>query len=78
MSLNLPSLAELRNTEVEIARFHNRVVVLQIVVLACFVLLASRLVYLQIVRHEALLAQAAPNRTAVLPPGPPRGTILDP
>ncbi len=77
MSLNLPSLAELRNTEVEIARFHNRVVVLQIVVLACFVLLASRLVYLQIVRHEDLLAQAENNRTAVLPTVPPRGTILD-
>jgi len=77
MPLNLPSLAELRNTEVEIARFHNRVVVLQIVVLVCFVLLASRLVYLQIVRHEDLLAQAENNRTAVLPTVPPRGTILD-
>ena len=77
MPLHLPSLAELRDTEVEISRFQNRVVILQLVVLVCFVLLAARLTYLQIVRHEDLLEQAENNRTAVLPTVPPRGTILD-
>lgn len=77
MSLNLPSLAELRDTRAEIHRFQGRVTVVQWVVLCCFLLLASRLAYLQVVRHEDLLAQAENNRTAILPTVPPRGTILD-
>jgi penicillin-binding protein 2 len=77
MSLNLPSLAELRDTRAEIQRFQGRVLVVQWVVLCCFLLLASRLAYLQVVRHEDLLAQAENNRTAILPTVPPRGTILD-
>jgi penicillin-binding protein 2 len=75
--LNLPSLAELRDTRVEIQRFQGRVLVVQWVVLFCFLLLASRLAYLQLVRHEDLMAQAESNRTAILPTVPPRGTILD-
>ena len=43
MSLNLPSLAELRDSRAEIQRFQGRVVVVQWVVLCCFLLLASRL-----------------------------------
>jgi penicillin-binding protein 2 len=77
MSLNLPSLAQLRDTRAEIQRFQGRVVVVQWVVLCCFLLLASRLAYLQVVRHEDLMAQAENNRTAILPTVPPRGTILD-
>jgi penicillin-binding protein 2 len=77
MSLNLPSLAELRDSRAEIQRFQGRVLVMQWVVLCCFLLLASRLAYLQVVRHEDLLAQAENNRTAILPTVPPRGTILD-
>jgi penicillin-binding protein 2 len=77
MPLNLPSLAELRDTRAEIQRFQDRVVIAQWVVLVCFLLLASRLAYLQVVRHDDLLAQAESNRTAILPTVPPRGTILD-
>nr|WP_233254536.1 penicillin-binding protein 2 [Limnohabitans sp. 2KL-51] len=77
MSLNLTTLAELRDTRAEIHRFQDRVLVMQWVVLCCFLLLASRLAYLQVVRHEDLLAQAENNRTAILPTVPPRGTILD-
>ena len=77
MSLHLPSLSELRDTQAELQRFKQRVLVLQGVVLVCFVLLLSRLIYLQIVEHENLLEQAENNRTAVLPTVPPRGTILD-
>jgi penicillin-binding protein 2 len=77
MSLNLPSLVELRDSRAEIQRFQGRVLVMQWVVLCCFLLLASRLAYLQVVRHEDLLAQAENNRTAILPTVPPRGTILD-
>ena len=77
MALHLPSIAELRNTRVELERFKDRVFILQLVVIVCFLLLISRLVYLQIVEHEDLLEQAENNRTAVLPTVPPRGTILD-
>ncbi len=77
MSLNFPSLAELRNTQADIQRFGERVFVVQVAVLVCFVLLLTRLAYLQIVRHDDLLEQAENNRTAVLPTVPPRGTILD-
>ena len=77
MSWNLPSLSELRDTRAEIFRFQGRVQVVQWVVLFCFLLLASRLIYLQVVRHEDLLAQAENNRTAILPTVPTRGTILD-
>ena len=73
----MPSLSELRDTRTEINRFHSRVVAIQWVVLLCFILLASRLVYLQVIRHEDLMAQAENNRTAILPTVPPRGNILD-
>jgi penicillin-binding protein 2 len=77
MSWNLSSLSELRDTRAEILRFQDRVQVMQWVVLCCFLLLASRLAYLQVVRHDDLMAQAENNRTAILPTVPPRGTILD-
>ena len=77
MALSIPSLAELRNTQADIHRFQTRVLIIQLVVLVCFVLLLSRLVYLQVIRHDDLLEQAEDNRTAVLPTVPPRGTIMD-
>ena len=77
MSFHLPSLAELRDTRAEIDRFQTRVVIIQWVILCSFVLLASRLIYLQVVRHDELMAQAESNRTAILPTVPPRGNILD-
>jgi penicillin-binding protein 2 len=77
MSFRLTPLAELRNNQADLQRFRSRVEVLKLVVLVCFVLLAARLSYLQIVRHEDLLEQAENNRTAVILKVPPRGTILD-
>jgi len=77
MSTWLPSLAELRDSQAELQRFRERVAVMQIVVLVCFLLLLARLSYLQIMRHDDLLEQAENNRTAVIPTVPPRGTILD-
>jgi penicillin-binding protein 2 len=77
MSIKLTSLAELRDNQAELHRFRERVAVVQAVVLVCFLLLALRLSYLQIVRHDDLQEQAENNRTAVIPTVPPRGTILD-
>lgn len=66
-----------RNVQAELARFRLRVLVAGIVVVLCFGLLLARLVYLQVVRHDELLAQAESNRTAIVPVVPNRGLILD-
>jgi penicillin-binding protein 2 len=70
-------MMELRNVETELSRFRSRALVASIAVVLCFSLLASRLVYLQIVRHDDLLGQAENNRTAIVPIVPNRGLILD-
>ena len=46
-------------------------------VLIAFSLLAARLVYLQVFRHEELATQAEANRIAVVPIVPNRGLIVD-
>ena len=70
-------MTEQRNVEAELTRFRARVLVASIAVLAAFVLLAGRLVYLQVFRHQDLSEQAESNRTAVVPVVPNRGLILD-
>jgi len=67
----------IRNVQAELSRFRLRVLVASIVVVGCFSLVAARLVYLQVTRHEDLLAQAENNRTAIVPIVPNRGLILD-
>ena len=66
-----------RNLKMELTRFRGRVLAISVVVVVAFGLLASRLVYLQVVRHDDLNEQAESNRTAVLPIVPNRGQILD-
>ena len=70
-------MTELRNVEADLARFRTRVFVVSLVVVLCFLLLLSRLAYLQIWRHEDLRAQAESNRTSIVPIVPNRGLILD-
>ena len=70
-------MTELRNVQADLARFRRRVLVIGLVVLFAFGLLASRLVYLQMVRHDDLSGQAENNRTAVVPIVPNRGQIVD-
>ena len=70
-------MTELRNVEADLARFRLRVFAMSLLVLTCFVLLTSRLVYLQIFRHDDLRAQAESNRTSIVPIVPNRGLILD-
>ncbi|PQA77106.1 penicillin-binding protein 2 [Rhodoferax sp. TS-BS-61-7] len=70
-------MTELRNVQADLARFRTRVFVVSVVVLCCFVLLALRLAYLQIVRHDDLRAQAESNRTSIVPIVPNRGLIED-
>jgi penicillin-binding protein 2 len=70
-------MTELRNIEADLIRFRARVLVVTLLMFACFFLLAVRLVYLQVVRHADLEEQAENNRTAIVPIVPNRGLILD-
>jgi penicillin-binding protein 2 len=70
-------MTELRNVEADLSRFRARVLAASLVVLVCFLLLAARLVYLQVLRHDELNEQAENNRTAIVPIVPNRGLILD-
>jgi penicillin-binding protein 2 len=70
-------MTELRNVEADLSRFRARVLVASLAVLLAFMLVAARLVYLQVVRHDDLSEQAESNRTAVVPIVPNRGLILD-
>ncbi|MRD49069.1 penicillin-binding protein 2 [Caenimonas koreensis DSM 17982] len=70
-------MTELRNVEADLSRFRLRVLAATLVVAICFILLASRLVYLQVYRHADLQEQAENNRTAIVPVVPNRGLILD-
>jgi penicillin-binding protein 2 len=70
-------MMEMRNVEADLYRFRERVLAASLVVVVCFTLLAARLVYLQVFRHEDLLEQAENNRTAIVPIVPNRGLILD-
>ena len=70
-------MTELRNVEADLQRFRARVLVLSMLVFACFLVLVLRLVYLQVFRHAELQEQAEINRTTVVPLVPTRGLILD-
>ncbi|MDP1693330.1 MAG: penicillin-binding protein 2 [Burkholderiaceae bacterium] len=70
-------MIELKNVERELGRFRGRLLAAALFVLLGFGLLAARLVYLQVFKHEALATQAEANRIAVLPVVPNRGLIVD-
>ncbi len=67
----------MRNPEREVHYFRVRVLVAMGLVLTCFTLLIARFSWLQVVRHDAYLAQAEINRIATLPVAPNRGLIRD-
>jgi penicillin-binding protein 2 len=70
-------LAELKNHQRELYYFQLRIGIAGIAVLAAFVLLFARFVYLQVLQHEAYNAKAEDNRISVVPVAPNRGLILD-
>ena len=67
----------LRDVEGEIGLFRGRLLAAAAFVLLAFALLAARLVYLQVIRHDELATQAEANRIAVVPIVPNRGLIVD-
>ncbi|KNZ33389.1 MAG: penicillin-binding protein [Methylibium sp. NZG] len=70
-------MTELKNVEIEQARFRTRLTVAAVFVLLGFGLLGARLFHLQVLKHDELLAQAESNRIAVSPIVPTRGLIID-
>ena len=70
-------MTEMKNIERELSSFRTRLVAAAAFVLFAFGLLAARLAYLQIYKHEELSTQAENNRIAVVPIVPNRGLILD-
>lgn len=65
------------DSERQLAAFRARVLVAGLLVLLAFCVLAARMAYLQIGKHQELQVQAESNRTAVLPVVPDRGLIVD-
>ena len=70
-------MTELKDIERELGSFRMRLLAAAAFVLFCFGLLAARLVYLQVVKHDELSTQAENNRIAIVPIVPNRGLILD-
>jgi len=70
-------MTEMRSIEQELSRFRLRLIAAAVFVLFCFGLVAARLSFLQIVKHEELQTQAESNRIAVVPIVPNRGLIVD-
>ncbi|HSW08618.1 penicillin-binding protein 2 [Aquabacterium sp.] len=70
-------MTELKNLERELRRFRGRLLAAALFVLLAFGLLASRLVWLQVYRHDDLALQAEANRITVVPIVPNRGLIVD-
>jgi penicillin-binding protein 2 len=72
-----PRSAAMRNPEREVHHFRVRILVATTLVLLAFTALISRFAWLQVVKHDAYLAQAEQNRIALLPVSPNRGLIRD-
>ena len=70
-------MAEIRNLERDLHQFRGRLIAAAGFVLLCFALLAARLVWLQVFRHDEFALQAEANRIAVVPIVPNRGLIVD-
>jgi len=70
-------VTELKDLGRELDRFRLRILAAALFVLFGFGLLAARLVYLQVIRHDELASQAEANRTAIVPVVPNRGRIVD-
>lgn len=67
----------IKNREAELNVFRNRVIVATICILIGFVILATRLIYLQVVKRDQFHTMAEANRISVVPVVPNRGVVYD-
>ena len=70
-------LAEYRDPELEVRRFHLRLAAAAVAVLIAFGVLLGRFVYLQVIQHAYFHTRAEDNRISVVPLPPNRGLIMD-
>ena len=70
-------MSEIRDPEIDEARFKARIFAAAAFVLFAFGLIGVRLLHLQVWKHDELMTQAEANRIAVVPIVPNRGLILD-
>ncbi len=73
----MQGMSELKNLYLELARYIARLKVGAAFVLVLAAILAARLVYLQVVKHEHYLTLAESNRITLVPTAPYRGVIYD-
>ena len=69
--------ATIKNREAELTVFRARALFAGFCVLTAFAILAGRMVYLQVIKHEHFHMLAEANRISVVPVVPNRGLILD-
>ena len=67
----------IKNREAELNVFRSRVIFATIAILVGFVILASRLIYLQVVKRDQYYTMAEANRISVVPVVPNRGVVYD-
>jgi penicillin-binding protein 2 len=70
-------LAEFKDHQRELHNFHLRIGIAGAFVLAAFVLLLARFVYLQVIQYDYYRTKAEDNRISIVPIMPNRGLILD-
>lgn len=68
---------EINNTEQEIQRYRQRLLIMMGLVLLAFCLLFVRFFWLQVVQHDYYQTRAEDNRISLVPILPNRGVILD-
>jgi penicillin-binding protein 2 len=72
-----PMNMHLRNHDQEIFWFQRRLIVAGVLMLLCFCVLATRFVYLQVMRHDHYTTLSEANRIDLQPEAPNRGIITD-
>ncbi|WP_216797347.1 penicillin-binding protein 2 [Candidatus Vallotia tarda] len=70
-------MTEFNNPGQMLACFRLRIIASGIFVLACFILLGCRFLYLQVWKHDKYSLQADENRISIVPITPNRGMIFD-
>ncbi len=67
----------IKNREAELNVFRSRIIVATIGILIGFAILATRLIYLQVVKRDQFYTLAEANRISVVPVVPNRGVVYD-
>ena len=70
-------MGDFHNPEADLDRFRFRTGFAAVTVLLCFIILAARFTWLQVIQHDFYKTRAEDNRIALIPIVPNRGVITD-